>query len=62
MAPAVRSQASAHVTVLVGLLEDVVDEVAELVVILGEADAVGLLGERVADQLEGSVAAGDQAQ
>src|SRR5690606_14570420 len=38
--------------VLEGLLEHVVDPVAELRVVLGEADAVWLLREGVADDLE----------
>ena len=38
--------------VLEGLLEHVVDERAEVVVALLQADAVRLLGERVADELE----------
>src|SRR5215203_3809056 len=46
--------------VLLDLLQGVVDEGAELVVALLEPDAVGLLGERLADQLEGLLVLADE--
>src|SRR5215207_34166 len=46
--------------VLRGLLEGVVDEGLERGVVLLQADPVGLLGERLADQLEGVLGLVDQ--
>src|SRR4029453_16432278 len=45
----------------VGGLQRVVDELAERRVALGDADAVGLLGEGLVDQLERALAGADQA-
>src|SRR4051794_17924752 len=48
--------------VLVRLLEGVVDEVPELGVVLGQPDAVWLLGERLADHLELALVLGGEAR
>src|SRR5215211_9333161 len=47
---------------LLVVLQRLVDELAELDVALLDADAVGLLGELVADELEGAVGLGDEAE
>ena len=60
--PAVPATGRLPAAVLVDLLQGVVDEAAELGVALLQPDPIGLLGERLADQLERLRVLADQPQ